>query len=79
MTEFWDGAGWEAGGQSFQSAVPKPVWVSAAEAAEAGVKGLQDGHRVVVPGLPMRAAMLASQYLPHTISLPVLEWAMRRR
>jgi short-subunit dehydrogenase len=78
-TEFWDVAGWEAGGQSFESAVPRPVWVTAQDAARAGVKGLEDGSRVVVPGLPMRAAMLASQYLPHTIKLPVLEWAMRRR
>jgi hypothetical protein len=78
-TEFWDAAGWEAGGQSFESAVPRPVWVTAQDAARAGVKGLEDGSRVVVPGLPMRAAMLASQYLPHKVKLPVLEWAMRRR
>jgi uncharacterized protein len=78
-TEFWDAAGWEAGGQSFESAVPRPVWVTAQHAAEAGVNGLENGHRVVVPGLPMRAAMLASQYLPHKVKLPVLEWAMRRR
>jgi uncharacterized protein len=78
-TEFWQVAGWEAGGQSFESAVPRPVWVTAEQAAVAGVRGLQDGQRVVVPGLPMRAAMLASQYLPHTVKLPVLEWAMRRR
>ena len=79
-TEFWDGAGWEVGnGQSFEHAVPRPVWVSAQETAVAGVEGLQSGKRVVVPGLPVRAAMLASAYLPHGIKLPVIEWAMRRR
>jgi hypothetical protein len=80
LTEFWDVAGWEVGsGQTFESAVPRPAWVSAQQAAEAGVKGLEAGHRVVVPGLPMRAAMLASQHVPHALKLPVIEWAMRRR
>jgi short-subunit dehydrogenase len=79
-TEFWETAGWEvAGGQSFESAVPRPAWVTADEAAQAGVKGLEAGRRVVVPGLPIRAAMLASQYVPHAFKLPAIEWAMRRR
>ena len=79
-TDFWEVAGWEVGsGQNFESAVPRPVWVSAEQAAEAGVKGLEAGHRVVVPGLPMRAAMLAGQHVPNALKLPVLEWAMRRR
>lgn len=79
-TEFWDIAGWQvAGGQSFERAVPRPAWVTAEQAAEAGVKGLEAGRRVVVPGLPVRAAMLASQYVPHMLKLPAIEWAMRRR
>lgn len=79
-TEFWQVAGWEVGsGQTFENAVPRPVWVSAEQAAEAGVKGLEAGHRVVVPGLPMRAAMLAGQHVPNALKLPLIEWAMRRR
>jgi uncharacterized protein len=79
-TEFWDVAGWQVGsGQSFEKAVPRPAWVTAAEAASAGVKGLEAGRRVVIPGLPVRAAMLATQYLPHAFTLPAIEWAMRRR
>jgi short-subunit dehydrogenase len=79
-TEFWDVAGWEVGsGQSFENAVPRQAWVTAEEAASAGIKGLQAGRRVVIPGLPVRAAMLASQYLPHAFKLPAIEWAMRRR
>jgi hypothetical protein len=79
-TDFWEISGWEvAGGQSFERAVPRPAWVTAEEAASAGVKGLEAGRRVVVPGLPIRAAMLASQYLPHAFKLPAIEWAMRRR
>jgi uncharacterized protein len=79
-TDFWQISGWEvAGGQTFERAVPKPAWVSAEEAASAGVKGVEAGRRVVVPGLPIRATMLAAQYLPHALKLPALEWAMRRR
>jgi short-subunit dehydrogenase len=79
-TEFWDVAGWEvASGQSFEQAVPRPAWVTPEQAASAGVKGLEAGKRVVVPGLPVRAAMLATQYLPHAVKLPAIEWVMRRR
>ena len=46
---------------------------------KAGVEGLEAGRRVVVPGLPMRAAMLASRYIPHAVKLPVIENVMRRR
>ncbi len=79
-TDFWETAGWEvAGGQSFESAMPGPAWVTAEETARAGVKGLEAGRRVVVPGLPVRAAMLAGQYVPHALKLPAIEWVMRRR
>ncbi|HYZ81346.1 MAG TPA: SDR family oxidoreductase [Solirubrobacteraceae bacterium] len=79
-TDFWQISGWEVtGGQTFESAVPRQAWVTAEEAASAGVKGLEAGRRVVVPGLPIRATMLAAQYLPHALKLPAIEWAMRRR
>jgi len=78
-TEFWKVAGWQVGGGSFQGAVPRPAWVSAEQAASAGVRGLEAGSRVVIPGLPMRAGMLAARYLPNAVKLPALEWAMRRR
>jgi short-subunit dehydrogenase len=78
-TEFWDAAGWQAGGQAFEKAVPRPAWVTAEETARAGVKGLADGRRVVVPGLQIRTAMLAARYVPHAIKLPAIERVMRRR
>jgi short-subunit dehydrogenase len=79
-TEFWDIAGWEVGaGGSFESAVPRPLWVTAEDTARAGVRGLEHGHRVVIPGLPTRAAMLASSYVPNAFKLPAIEWALRRR
>ena len=77
-TDFWDQAGWEvAGGQSFEKAFPAKV--SVRDVARAGVSGLDHGRRVVVPGLPMRAAMLATRYVPNALKLPVVERVMRRK
>lgn len=78
-TDFWDVAGWEAAGRSFESTVPRPAWVTAEQAARTGIEGLEHGSRVVVPGVPIRTAMLASRYLPHALKLPVIERVMRRR
>jgi hypothetical protein len=76
-TEFWQIAGWEtSSGKSFERAVPRTL-ISAAQAARAGVEGLEHGERVVVPGLPIRAAMLASRYIPHALKLPAMERFMR--
>lgn len=76
-TEFWQIAGWEtSGGKSFERAVPGTL-ISPAQAARAGIEGLERGERVVVPGLPIRAAMLASRYIPHAFKLPAMERFMR--
>jgi uncharacterized protein len=76
-TEFWNIAGWEtASGKSFERSVPGAL-ISPEQAARAGVEGLEHGERVVVPGLPIRAAMLASRYIPHMFKLPALERFMR--
>jgi uncharacterized protein len=79
-TDFWQISGWEVqGGQTFEQAVPRPAWISAAQAARAGVRGLEGDERVVVPGFGVRTAMQAVRYLPHAVKLPALEWMMRRR
>ena len=79
-TEFWEGAGWQvATGQSFEQAWPSVARVTPEQAARAGIAGLAAGKRVVVPGFPNRAAMMASQYIPHWLKLPVIERAMRPR
>ena len=76
-TDFWQIAGWETStGKSFERAVPGAM-ISPAQAARAGVDGLERGERVVVPGLPIRAAMLASRYIPHAVKLPALARFMR--
>jgi uncharacterized protein len=77
-TEFWEGAGWQVkGGRSFEQATPGMARLKPEEVARAGVRGLANGERVVTPGLAVRAAMQAAQYLPHALKLPVLEWYMR--
>jgi short-subunit dehydrogenase len=79
-TDFWEISGWQAqGGQSFERAVPRPAWITPQAAASAGVRGLERGERVVIPGLQVRAAMQAARYLPHAVKLPALEWLMRGR
>jgi short-subunit dehydrogenase len=76
-TDFWQIAGWEVqGGKSFERAIPGTL-ISPQQAARAAVDGLARGERVVVPGLPIRAVMLAGRYLPHALKLPALERFMR--
>ncbi len=76
-TDFWQIAGWETStGKSFERAVPGAM-ISPQQAARAGVEGLERGERVVVPGLPIRAAMAASRYIPHMLKLPAMERFMR--
>jgi uncharacterized protein len=76
-TDFWQIAGWGTStGKSFERSVPGTL-ISPAQAARAGVEGLERGERVVVPGLPIRAAMMASRYIPNMLKLPALERFMR--
>lgn len=79
QTEFWEISGWEVGGYSFEKAVPRPAWITAEQAARAGVRGLEQGRRVVVPGWGVKAATTAGRYVPNAIKLPTIERAMRRR
>ena len=79
-TEFWDQAGWQTmGGRSFEDAFPAQVKPSARDVARAAIAGLDGGRRVVIPGLPMRAGMLAWRYVPHAVKLPVMERVLRQR
>jgi hypothetical protein len=74
-TEFWE----LAGDQPIEKVVPGALWVSAAQAARAGVAGLAAGERVVVPGRPMRAIMLGGRYVPNAVKLPIIGRLMRPR
>lgn len=79
-TDFWQIAGWEVNtGKPFEDAMPSLATITPEQAAHAGIEGLSAGRRVVVPGLPVRAAIQASRYLPNMLKLPAIEWTMRRR
>ena len=57
-----------------EEAVPKFAWVPAEQVAAEGVQGLEDGKRVVVPGLVVRAGVTAGGYVPNFIKLRLVEW-----
>jgi short-subunit dehydrogenase len=64
-TEFMTSAGidWEG--------LPDFLWSDSASVAEAGVKGLEKGRRVVVPGPLNRAGALGGQHAPRGLLLRV--------
>ena len=64
-TEFMTNAGidWEG--------LPGFIWSESAVVAEAGVKGLEKGRRVVVPGPLNRAGALGGQHAPRGLLLKV--------
>ena len=79
-TDFWEISGWQVtGGHTFERAVPRPAWITAEQAARAGVNGLAAGQRVVVPHAALRNALRAAEYLPHAVKLPLIERMMRPR
>lgn len=67
-TEFLAGPGLEQGA----SRLPRQLWDDASRAAEEGVKGVERGDRVVVPGLVNRAGTLTGRHMPRWILLRVL-------
>jgi short-subunit dehydrogenase len=79
-TDFWEISGWEVtGGRRFEKAVPRPAWISAEQAARAGVGGLASGRRVVIPHVAVRNAMRGGRYVPNALKLPIIERVMRPR
>jgi short-subunit dehydrogenase len=67
-TEFGEAGGF--GGADER--IPSFMWLSAEEAAEAGVAGLEKGHRVVVPGLLNQLTALGGQHAPRSVLLPLV-------
>lgn len=64
-TEFGQVAG--LGDGDTLAAIPKFVWVSAADVARAGVEGLAQGRAVVIPGLANRVGAMAGSLAPTSI------------
>jgi short-subunit dehydrogenase len=51
--------------------MPGFMWADAAEVAEAGIKGLERGKRVVIPGVLNRAGAIGGQHAPRSLYLRV--------
>ncbi len=78
-TEFWDQAGWQMGGRSFEKSFPARAKPSARDVARAGIEVWRAGGGLSFPGLPIRAGMLAARYVPHALKLPVIERVLRQK
>jgi hypothetical protein len=50
-------------------AMPDVFWSSAEEVAKAGIKGLERGKRVVIPGVLNRAGAIGGQHAPRSLVL----------
>jgi uncharacterized protein len=55
------------------SGLPELFWADSAAVAEQGVRGLEQGKRVVVPGLLNRGGAIAGQHTPRSVLLRVVE------
>src|SRR4051794_23482430 len=67
-TEFVDVAGMNDAADG----TPSFVWMSAEDTARAGVRGLERGKRVVVPGALNRATTISGQHTPRAVLLPIV-------
>lgn len=73
-TEF----GETAGAGEAESAAPDFMWDSPDTIARAGVEGMVNGRRTVVPGLSNQAAALAGRFTPRSLLLPLARYGLRR-
>ena len=67
-TEFGEAGGF--GGADDR--IPSWFWLSPDDVASAGVRGLEKGHRVVVPGALNQAGALSGHLTPRAVLLPLL-------
>ncbi len=73
-TEFAERAGIKGG-----SLAPDFLSQTADDVAEAGYRGLMDGHRTIVPGLLNRLIVMTIRFVPRRFLLAVLDRRQRRR
>ncbi|HEV8065697.1 MAG TPA: SDR family oxidoreductase [Acidimicrobiales bacterium] len=55
-----------------QAALPRLMWVSAAEVAKVGVEALDRGQAVAIPGTANRLAAVMAHLTPNTLVVPIL-------
>lgn len=69
-TEFAAAAGFTE--EEAESSLPKFMWVSAADVAQAAIQGMAKGKPVVIPGLPNRIGASVAHLTPRRLLLPIL-------
>lgn len=69
-TEFAESAGFD--GDEAEAALPRFMWVSADDVAEAGLAGLERGKAVVIPGVANHVGALGGRFAPRTLLLPII-------
>ena len=57
----------------FASTLPKLLWRTADQVAEAAIRGLEKGRRVVVPGTPNRMLAAVGRFSPRPVVLRVMD------
>jgi uncharacterized protein len=70
-TEFQD----VSDAHDFAGKLPKPLWVAPEKVAERGLRGLEKGKRVVVPGVGNRAGGAMARLTPRPVLLRVMRLA----
>lgn len=73
-TEFVETSGIE----SLAESAPDFVWMTAAEIADAAVRGVEKGKRTVTPGRLNQSTALAGRLMPRSLVLPVVNKAWNR-
>jgi short-subunit dehydrogenase len=61
-----------SGAQEYAESLPGPMWRMPEQVAAAGLKGLERGKRVIVPGAPNRVGALLGRFSPRPIVLRVM-------
>jgi uncharacterized protein len=67
-TEFTDNAGLSGA----EDRTPEMIWSSPEEVAAAGIRGIEQGKRVVVPGLINQAGAVGGRHMPRALALPLV-------
>ena len=62
-----------SGAHDFAATLPKPLWRSADQVADAALRGLEKGRRVVVPGTPNRLLAALGRFSPRPVVLRVMD------
>jgi len=68
----------EVANTAARAPLPRALVVSVEDCAEQAVDALRRGHARVIPGLPMKAAILSLESVPKALLRPFLERAARR-